>query len=399
VRVAYFDAVSGAAGDMILGTLIDAGLDLQRLRRELARLPVAGYTVSSDRVRKQHVTATQFRVDAPSDRHHHHGPPTGHALPEILELIDRSSLSEAVRHRACAIFRTIGVAEAKVHGVDLDDVHFHEVGETDSIVDIVGASIALELMEVERVYCSSLPLGTGTIQTSHGVFPIPAPATLQILANVGAPTRPGVAGAEQVTPTGAAILTTVGTFEQPAMRVRSVGYGAGESDLSIPNVLRVWLGDADDLPSVEELCTVETNLDDMQPELLAHVSERCLEEGALDVLMLPATMKKGRPGTKLEVLCDPGIADGLVQLLLRETTTLGVRVHRDRRYRAERTVQEILTPYGPVTIKVKLIGGRAVGMAPEYEACRRVALERAVPLLEVYSAALDVGRALLHQEG
>lgn len=397
MRVAYFDAISGAAGDMFLGALLDAGLDLDQLRAELEKLPIGEYTLSAEKVQKRAISATQFLVQAEDDghTHDHHHEPAGRSLGQILELIDRSALDFRVREQAAAIFSTVGAAESHIHDVPLDEVHFHEVGEIDSIVDIVGASIGLSLLGIDTVYCSPLPLGSGTIRTHHGIFPNPAPATLQILARAGAPTRPGLEGMEQVTPTGAAILSTVARFEQPSMRVEAVGYGAGEANLSIPNVLRVWIGEVDTNLGSERLTVIQTNIDDMQPELLAHVADRCMAGGALDVSLVPVTMKKGRLGTKVEVLSAPKQVQPLVNLLLRETTTLGVRTFPVDRYRADRSIVEVETPYGALPVKVKAIGGVPISAAPEYEACRARAAEVNVPLIDVYQAALVAGQSLL----
>lgn len=403
MRVAYFDAVSGAAGDMILGALLDAGLDFDRLRAELSLLDLGGYSLSRERVTKQHLSATQFLVHLHGhDEHHDHS--SGHAgehgttLQEILHLIESSRLKPEVQVRAISIFRCLAEAEGRVHGMPAEEVHFHEVGAIDSIVDIVGSAIAFDLLHLDRVYCSSLPLGSGVIATRHGPYPIPAPATAEILASAHAPTRPGVAGTEQVTPTGAAILTTVAEFEQPEMRLRSVGYGSGEADLSIPNVLRVWLGDSDGAPAAERLRMLEANLDDMNPEIQPYVIERCLASGALDALLVPVLMKKGRPGVKIEVLCNPGDEERLRKVLLLETSTLGVRAGWVDRWAVERRHDVVQTAFGPIPVKLKVLDGIVVGAAPEFEACRAAAAEQEVALQAVYAEAQAAARSLVSRK-
>jgi uncharacterized protein (TIGR00299 family) protein len=405
MRVAFFDAVGGAAGDMILGALLDAGLPLDDLERELKKLSLSGYRLSHHKVQKQHIAATQFLVELEADDHHHHDHHSGddheahgRSLAAIERLIGASALSERVKQRALDIFRRLGAAEAKIHGVALAEVHFHEVGAIDSIVDIVGAAIALDLLGIERVYCSPLPLGSGTVQTQHGAYPIPAPATLELLAAAGAPTATSNVVMEQVTPTGAAVLTTVGTFERPAMTIDRVGYGSGEADLAIPNVLRVWLGEVQE-SGAERLVMLETNIDDMNPELYGHVLERLMIEGALDALLVPVIMKKSRPGVKVEVLCRQADHPRLLDVLMSETSTLGVRLREVSRVAAEREVVQVQTRYGPVSVKIKRWGGRALAAAPEFEETARLAERWNVPAIDVYNEAASAGRALLDPPG
>jgi len=396
MTVAYFDAISGAAGDMILGAFLDAGLSFDDLRAQLASVPLAGYDLRLERVQKRHIAATQFRVNVAHEDHHHGPNDRGHgrSLGDIEDLIAGSGLPDGVKGLALRIFRRLGEAEASVHGIPLEEVHFHEVGAVDSILDIVGAAAALELLGIERVYCSPLPLGSGTIETQHGLYPIPAPATLELLASAGAPTIPSAQHAEQVTPTGAAILTTVAAFHQPPMTVERVGYGAGEADLSIPNVLRVWIGQPTGAER-EKVGVLETNIDDMNPQLYDHVLDRLFAAGALDALLVPVIMKKGRPGVKLEVLCRPADELALAEIVFRETSTLGVRVRTADRIVLDRETQTVSTSHGAIRMKIKRSQGRAIAAMPEYEDCRRLASETGVPLIEVYGAALAAGRSLL----
>lgn len=400
MRAAYFDAIGGAAGDMILGALLDAGLSFEDLERELTKLSLPGYRLRRHQVQKQHITATQFLVELEGHDHHHHDHDDvvhgahGRSLIEIERLIGGSGLAEQVKQRALDIFRRLGEAEAKIHGVELARVHFHEVGAIDSIVDIVGAAIAFDLLGIEQIYCSPLPLGSGMVQTQHGRYPIPAPATLELLAAAGAPTAPSSISMEQVTPTGAAILTTVATFDRPPMTIDRVGYGSGEADLAIPNVLRVWLGEVQEF-EVERLVMLETNIDDMNPELYGHVLDRLMDAGALDALLVPVIMKKSRPGVKVEVLCRQSEYTRLLDVLMLETSTLGVRLGEVSRIAAERQMDRVETRYGPISVKIKRWQGRAVAAVPEFDETARLAERLNVPAIDVYNEALSAGRALL----
>lgn len=397
MRVAYFDAVGGAAGDMILGALIDAGVPLDSLRTEIDKLGLPDVTIRVDRVIKRGISAAQFEVVvAGLEEHHHHHDhaDAGRSLREITHLIEGSAISEPAKVTAVRVYRLLGEAEGKVHGVAPEQVHFHEIGALDSIVDVVGCAVALELLHLDAVYCSPLPTGSGFVQTQHGRYPIPAPATLEILSMARVPTRASRVDAEQVTPTGAALLASVAEFSQPGMTPEAIGYGAGHAELSVPNVLRVWVGDASPM-GIESLVVLQTNIDDMSPELSAHVLERCLQEGALDALLVPVIMKKGRPGVQLEVLCRPDRLDGLRSLILAETTTLGVRwwtVDRQALLREEQAVQ---TRYGSVKVKVGTLGNGERRVSPEYEDCRRLATEVGVPLAHVYRAALIAATKLM----
>lgn len=388
--IAYVEAIGGAAGDMFLGALIDAGLDTDDLLRELERLGLPDVGIRVDRVEKQHINAAQFEVlvgGREEHQHHHDERAPGRTFAQIRSLIESSALRRQVKDRAGQIFRLLGEAEAKVHGVAIDDVHFHEIGAVDSIVDIVGAAIAVDLMQLDTVYCSPLPVGSGFVETRHGLYPVPAPATLEILASAGVPTRPSRVEAEQVTPTGAAILTALARFEQPAMRPLRIGYGAGHADLTIPNVLRVWIGEMETSAN-ERISVLQTNVDDMTPEVSAHVVERCLQEGALDALLIPVVMKKGRPGVQIEVLCRPDRLDHLRGVLFAETPTLGVRWWEVERQALARELRVVQTLYGPIGVKVRVGHDGAAGVSPEYEDCRRAAEAANVPLSEVYRAAI-----------
>jgi len=316
--LAYFDLYSGASGDMILGALLDAGLDIEALRTGLSSLPIGAYQFSSRPVMKGPIGATSFRVEVTGDQPHRH-------LADILNLIERSSLPDQVKDRASAVFTTLGQAEARVHRIPLTEVHFHEVGSIDSIVDIVAACLGLHLLGVTRITCSPFPLARGSLQVRHGPLPMPGPAMLEILAAANAPVVPppsSVTG-ELVTPTGAALLCTLATFEEPAMHLRTVGYGAGNRDLPHPNVLRILLGQesSGEPPeggdATEETVTLlETNIDDMNPQVLGYLVDRIRQEGALDVYWISVGMKKNRPGTMLNVLCRSADAPRFRNMLL-----------------------------------------------------------------------------------
>jgi len=380
MRVAYLDCFSGTSGDMLLGAMLDAGLDVDALRAELAKLSVDGWSLRAERVSRGGLAATRAHVDLAE------APQPHRRLPDIVRLIDDSSLAAADRRRACDIFRRLADAEARVHGVAPDEIDFHETGALDAIVDVAGAVVGLRLLGIERLYCSALPAGGGTVRGSHGALPVPAPATLELLSMAGAPlaASSGDRPMEMVTPTGAAIVTTLATFERPAMHVSATGYGAGGRDPEgWPNVLRLWIGEA--APAARgTMLLIETNIDDMNPEIYGYVQERLFAAGAADVWLQSVQMKKNRPGVLLSVLCPPEHEDAIAALLLRETSTLGVRVSTVRRHEAERESLEFESSLGPAAVKVKRLPGRPPSIAPEYESCRTIAEARDMPLLEVY---------------
>jgi len=384
MKIAYVDAFSGISGDMFLGALIDAGLSLDELRGQLARLTLPDrYELEVTQTKKGALRASQFQVRVEQAAHTHH-----RHYSEIAEMIEASPLSTRVRQASLAIFRLLAEAEGRVHGTPPEEVHFHEVGAVDSIVDIVGAAVGLEQLEIERLYASPLPMGSGMVQSQHGPLPLPAPATLQVLAAVHAPTVPSPASVELVTPTGAALLGALATFEQPSLRLLGVGVGAGQRDLPWPNVLRLMLGEVES-PGGPPLVLIETNIDDMNPQVFGHVMGRLLEAGALDVYLTPIYMKKNRPATLLGIIARKADEHHLARLVLAETTTLGLRVQPIYRYEAQRTERLVATPYGDVPLKLKLLDGQVVQAAPEYDVCARLADEHQVPLMVIYQAALN----------
>lgn len=384
--IAYLDCFSGISGDMLLGAMVDAGLPLEELREDLARLPLSGYQVEAERAARGALTGTRVRVEI-SEGHVHRG------LGDVLEIVGEAGLPGEVYESVEATFRRLAEAEAKVHGTTPEEVHFHEVGAVDAIVDIVGAFSGLRRLGVVEVYASPLPLGGGWVEAAHGRIPVPAPATVALLEDV--PSYGGPVEAELVTPTGAAIVTTAarGFGPMPAMRMQSVGWGAGARELDEqPNLLRLFIGERKRTARTQQLALLETNLDNMNPELFGHVMDRLFDAGALDVFYTPIVMKKSRPATLVSVLADPTLVDSLSEILFRETTTLGVRVKEIERRCLEREWREVETEYGVVRMKIGRLAEEAVNAAPEYEDCVRLARERGVSAKLVYEAAQEALR-------
>ena len=407
MRLAYFDCPSGAAGDMVMGALVDAGVPFEALRAELTKLALPGFTLERREVMKGVFRATKVDVhvhdhDHGAEEHgHSHDEPHGRHqhprrnLESILALIAASSLDATVKAKAVRIFTRLGEAEARVHGTTIDQVHFHEVGAVDAIVDITGACIGLHLLGIEAVHCSALPVGGGFATGAHGRIPIPGPGTAELLK--GFPVVDTGVRRELVTPTGAAILTTLATAAgtMPAMTVEAVGYGAGDMDLETPNVLRVFLGQSTDSGGRETIMQVETTVDDMQPQLWEAVMERLFEAGALDVYLTPVTMKKSRPGTVLTALCSPDKVTQLSRVLFEESSTIGVRWTAYQRERLAREMVSLTTAYGAITFKVSRLEGRVVTATPEFDEVRRIARAKGLPVREVLDLARAEGRRLL----
>ena len=381
MKIAYFDCFAGASGDMILGALLDAGLPIERLREELAKLHLSHYEVRVEKVTKKGIGGSQALVVVDEGHHSRHH----RRLHDIEEILGHSDLEASVKAKSLAVFRRLAEAEAKVHRSSVDQIHFHEVGAMDSIIDVVGAVAGIAALGIERIYSSPLHVGMGTVRCAHGVLPVPAPATAELIR--GKPFySDGVAG-ELLTPTGAALLTTLAADfgPMPAMIAEAIGYGAGTADPGIANLLRLFIGQArDELPAFESehIAVLETNIDDMNPQMYDHLMDRALELGALDIFLNPVQMKKNRPGTLVTITCEPDRVQQFTDLLLRETTTIGVRWRVDKRFKARRTIREIRTPYGPVRCKVAETEG-VVNIAPEYEDCKHIAREQGIPLKEV----------------
>jgi len=451
MKIAYCDCFSGISGDMFLGALIDAGLPLETLTAELARLRLPeAYQISATTVQKGAISAclVQIEIDEviqahqhtavpgttgesgtsadaradpkPNHEHDHaheheqghshaheqghsHAPDHNHAQPsahqrslrDIAELIADSTLSVQVKSTSLAIFNRLAAAEGKIHGQPAEEVHFHEVGAVDSILDIVGAAVGLEALGIERLYASALPLGSGKVRSQHGLLPLPAPATLELMRQAQIPVVPSPAQKELVTPTGAAILATLATFEQPAMRIAGLGTGAGKRDMPWPNILRLVIGEAGGAAGHGELVLMETNIDDMTAQGFGQVMGRLFAAGALDVYFTPIFMKKNRPATMLSVITPRLHEPTLAKILLEETTTFGMRVQPIGRYEAQREMRAVQTPYGRVDVKLKILDGQVRQAVPEYEICLQLAEQTGVAFLEVYQAALAAGRELL----
>ena len=377
-RLAYLDCFSGVSGDMLLGAIIDCGVSVGDLRGELAKLRLDGYNLSATRVTRSGLAATQAVVEVA-------GAPAPRTLGDVLGIIDQSSLPHEDREKAARIFQRLAEAEAKVHGETVEAVHLHDVGAVDAIVDVMGTLAGLRLLDVHEVFASPLPAGAGAVDGPHGKLPVPAPATLELLSRANAPLRPadGASG-ELVTPTGAAILTIVGRFERPAMTLERAGYGAGSREIEgRPNVLRIWLGERTER-GVRQMVLIETNIDDMTGEMLGHARDKLLHAGAADVWFTSIQMKKGRPGVALSVICGEAQEEEIARLLLRETSTLGVRVRPVHRWEAERELLEFESSLGPASVKVKRLAGEPPTIAPEYEACKRLAEATGLALAEVY---------------
>ena len=386
MKAIYCDCFSGISGDMFLAAAIDAGYPATQLHGELRKLQLPAFTgIDVTRVQRGAISALrlEFRIADQEKAQHRH-------LAEIDGIIARSNLPDQVKDTAQTIFANLAKAEAKVHGIPVEAVHFHEVGADDAILDIVGAAVVLHHLQIEKIYTSALPLGSGTVNTQHGMLPVPAPATLELLRACGGRVRPAPGEGELVTPTGAAILSTLADFSQPSMKVEKVGVGAGKKEFSWPNILRVIIGD---LTVESPLVLLETNIDDMNPEFYGFLFERLFAEQALDVFLTPIMMKKNRPATKISVLARAAQEPTLVKILLDETSTLGVRKIPIERYEAERAETSVQTTWGMVRIKVKRLQGlENVQVSPEYEDCAAIARQSGVPLIEIYQQALALAR-------
>jgi hypothetical protein len=385
MKLAYFDCFSGISGDMTLGALVDAGCEIELLRSSLQGLQIPGWTISSEKVWKNGMSATFVRVTTEDQTKHR-------SLSAILEILEKSELSDAVKKNASAIFNKLGEAEASVHEVPLEKIHFHEVGAVDAIVDIVGACIGFEALGIQKFACSPLNVGGGTAKMAHGILPVPAPATAKLLQ--GKPTYSNGVQKELVTPTGAAIVATLceSFGPQPAMTVSAIGYGAGATDLEgQPNVLRIMLGESAEKAVAgfdEEISVIEANLDDMNPQIYGYFLEKALAAGALDVYTTPVQMKKNRPGTLLTLLCKPSDTQTLMSLIFAETTTFGARTYSAQRRTLPRESVSVHTKFGDVRIKLSRVNGSIRHIAPEYEDCRKLATEKNIPLHQVIDEAV-----------
>jgi len=387
-RLVYFDCASGAAGDMILGALVDLGLPVETLQAQLSRLPLSGYRLEAHRVHRAGLHATKVEVVLDPA-----GTEKPRRLRDVLDLLEGSGLEAVVRERAAGLFRRLAEVEAAVHGRGVEDVHFHEVGAVDSIVDVVGSVIGLAWLRADRFVASPLNVGSGTVSMAHGTFSVPPPATARLVQ--GAPIY-GAGEGELLTPTGALIVTSYATSygPLPLIRLEGVGHGAGSRDASgRPNVLRVIVGEEGAGAPGEQILVLETEVDDMSPQLLPPLLDQLLAAGALDVFLTPIQMKKARPGFLITVLARPERGPAMEELLFAETTTLGVRRQEWQRTALERESTVVATPYGSVSVKVGRRGERVYNVQPEFEDCQRAAAAAGVPVKEVWAAALSAYRA------
>ena len=385
-KIAYFDCFSGISGDMTLGALVHLGVPLQWLKEQLAKLSLSGFDLTQQTVMRSGIQAVQVTVSAEETHHHRH-------YQDIRSMITGSSLPDGVKENSLAIFDTIATAEAKIHGVDKASVHFHEVGAVDAIVDIVGACLGLHYLKIDRLLVSALPLGGGFVTCEHGTLPVPAPATLEIVKEV--PVYTGAVQKEMVTPTGAGIVKTLADAfgPMPELKIEGIGYGAGTREFEEqPNLLRLIVGRAVQPgfeEGLEQLIVVETNIDDMNPELFGYLMEQLFDDGALDVSWLPVQMKKNRPGTLIQVLCEPQLRSTLIDRILMETTSLGVRFYPVYRKAVQREIVEIETVYGPVSAKRVTTPDGTPRIVPEFETCRNIATANGVALREVYDTIVQ----------
>lgn len=394
MRTAWFDPFSGASGDMVLGALVDAGLSMSYLNEELRKLPISGYRLEPQTFERNAVRGVRVQVYVDD-------PQPARDWNTIRSLIETSSLDEPARLKALAVFEALALAESAAHGVPLEDVHFHEVGGVDSIVDICGVAIGLGYLEIDNVFSGPVRVGSGFVSSEHGMLPVPAPATAQLLASAGAPILAMPPEhlniqAELLTPTGAAILTTLALFDQPAFKPDQVAYGFGTRELPWPNALRLWLGDSTEpgqLPKhlSHDLVVLETNIDDMSPQAYELLTERLFTDGALDVWLTPVQMKKGRPGTVVSVLAVPDQHDLLERVIFDNSTTLGVRSYRVERSALERQIVTATTRFGDVRLKLKVRDGRVVAATPEYDDCANLARQHDRSFLDVWEDARRIG--------
>jgi uncharacterized protein (TIGR00299 family) protein len=381
MRIAYFDCFSGASGDMILGALIDAGLSPQRLRQELKKLRIPTIYLKAEKVLKRGVAATQVTVEGRNEKRSHRN------LKEVLRIIERSGVEADVKEKSREIFERIASVEGKIHRMPMEEIHFHELGGLDSIVDIVGSVWGIRQLGIGKIYVSKVNVGGGFVKCEHGILPVPAPATLSLME--GRPIYSSGVERELFTPTGAAILTTLGSEfgSMPLINVERIGHGAGRDDLVHPNLLRLIIGALESASGKEKVIVIETNIDDMNPQFYDYVIEKLFAMGVLEVFITPVLMKKNRPGHLLTVICPSEKLPSVTEFLLRETTTLGLRWHEEERAKTDREILPLQTKHGRIRFKLARWEGEVINLSPEYEDCKRLALEKGVPLKEIFEDA------------
>jgi pyridinium-3,5-bisthiocarboxylic acid mononucleotide nickel chelatase len=380
--IAYFDCFSGISGDMTLGALVDAGVSIDVLRSELAKLNLPGYELKAEKVTRSGIAATKVHVLIEKKDH------VSRHLSDITAIISGSSIGASIKEKSIKIFNRLAEAEARVHATSAEKVHFHEVGAVDAVVDIVGSVIGLEQLGITQIRASAVNVGSGSVETAHGLLPVPAPATVELL--IAIPFYQSATRFELATPTGAAILSTLGSSfgPLPEMKVDRVAYGAGDRDFpDRPNVLRLMIGEATAAYDEDTSILIETNIDDMNPQVYDYVIHKLMQQGALDAFLTPLIMKKGRPAIQLSVLTDASLVDPVVDTIFRETTSIGVRIREVGRRKLSREIREVETPYGKIRIKISRRGDEILTATPEYEDCRRIAEEKQVPLKTVTEEA------------
>ncbi|MBE3113583.1 MAG: nickel pincer cofactor biosynthesis protein LarC, partial [Actinobacteria bacterium] len=384
MKIAYFDCFSGISGDMTVGALLDAGLKIETLEKELKKLGLSGYQLEVNKVLKKGISATKFKVKIKEEG-------VERRYKDILIILEKSKLDEEIKKETKKIFFNIAQAESKIHQKDIDRIHFHEIGGLDSIIDITSAVIGIKTLGIEEIHSSALPLGKGFVECSHGIIPVPAPATLELLKNI--PTYSGGIESEMITPTGAAIISTLAKSfgERPLMKIERIGYGAGEKEFSIPNLLRVSIGEKilkdenlKDGYVSDEAVLIETNIDDMNPEFYDYIMDRLFSQGALDVFLTPIQMKKNRPAHMLSIIVYEQDLKEILEVLFSESTTLGVRIREIKRLRLAQQNFIAETKYGKIRVKVGIFKGEIKNIAPEYEDCNKMAKQHQVPLKEIY---------------
>ncbi|MCI0331205.1 MAG: nickel pincer cofactor biosynthesis protein LarC [candidate division Zixibacteria bacterium] len=381
MKVLYFDLIGGASGDMILGALLDLGLPLGQLKKNWEKLDLQGWKVELEKTERHHIGATRLKIQIPDEKTHRH-------LSHFKKLLDDSSLSEKIKSQSYSVFLRLAEAEAKVHRTTLEKVHFHEVGGLDTLLDVTGAVIGFDYFGIEKFFSSPFPMGKGSVTTAHGKLPVPPPAVAELVA--GFPVQKTDVEAEQVTPTGAALITSLASYESKlSFLTEKVGYGAGAADFKeTPNLLRLWLGEQKEGYAGDEVTVLETQIDNTAPELLGFLSERLLDLGALDVYFTPIMMKKNRPAQLLTVLCLPKDETSLTRTIFAETGSIGIRYKSAHRHKLERETLEIDTLFGKLKAK-RVFSDGTEKISPEFEDCARVAREKNVPLREVYEAVLS----------
>jgi len=381
MKVLYIETKTGIAGDMFVGSLLDLGLDFGLLEKELQKLPLDDFSISIEKMVKNNITGTKFKVRAKEVNHRH--------LKEIDNIIDQSDLDQDIKDQAKQIFLTIARAESKVHDKPLDKIHFHEVGSTDAIVDVVSSVIGLKMLKIDRVYCSKIPTGLGFVHCMHGKMPVPAPATVEILR--GIPVYSGEIEGELTTPTGAAIVKNiVNDFcEIPEMQISKIGYGAGSKNFSQPNFVRVFMGELEQDYADDKIIRIETNIDDCSSEILGYTAEKLLNNRALDVYYIPIYMKKNRPAYQLTILVEEKFSEKILDIVFKETTTLGVRIDQVNRKKVlSRSIDLFQSSLGEIKIKTSKLGDTIVNSMPEYEDCKKIAQDKNIPLKLVYRKVL-----------